>query len=116
MALVRIYDNPRIMRFIRHGTRSPICDARSPSRDVHRFMDHWDAYGFGVWAVVVKATGALIGWCGLQYLPGVGEAELVYVLDEPYWNQGLATAAARASIEDGFLRVELHFYAWGCSG
>ncbi len=105
--LDRLYGNPRVMRYLQHGASSVTNAPEDAGHAVHHFLDHWDAYGFGVWAVEEKATGALIGWCGLHYLPGSAEAELAYVLDEPYWHRGLATEAAHASVRDGFERVGL---------
>jgi ribosomal-protein-alanine N-acetyltransferase len=61
---------------------------------------HWRRHGFGRWAVVSKDGGRLIGCAGLRSYQAV--AELVYLLDEPYWGKGLATEIARACLRFGF--------------
>jgi RimJ/RimL family protein N-acetyltransferase len=55
--------------------------------------------GFGRWAVVEKASGDVVGYCGLMHLSEVAgqpETELGYRLARPYWGMGLATEAAAA--------------------
>jgi len=44
----------------------------------------------------------MIGWCGLGFLPEIGETEVAYLLDKDYWNRGYATEAARISLGYGF--------------
>ena len=61
---------------------------------------HWRRRDFGRWAVVSKEGGRLIGCAGLRSYQAV--AELVYLLDEPYWGRGLATEVARACLRFGF--------------
>jgi RimJ/RimL family protein N-acetyltransferase len=53
--------------------------------------------GFGLWAVILKETGELIGDCGLtpQVVEGVDEIEIGYHLKRAFWGRGLATEAAR---------------------
>ena len=46
----------------------PYVLAREKSEaQVGRFVRHWDERGFGLWAVEEKASGAIIGFVGLQY-------------------------------------------------
>jgi len=63
---------------------------------------HWQRHGFGRWAVVGKEDGRLIGCAGLRSYQET--AELVYLLDEPYWGRGLATEIARACLRSGSRR------------
>jgi ribosomal-protein-alanine N-acetyltransferase len=65
-------------------------------------LDHWEQHGFGLCAVIDKAGGAFIGFCGLQYLDGTSEIEVGYRLAKRFWGQGLATEAASASLKYGF--------------
>ena len=71
-------------------------------RFIARQLAHWEEHGFGWWAVELSTTPGLIGWNGLQFLPETGEIEVAYLLDKPYWGQGLATEGARASLHLGF--------------
>jgi ribosomal-protein-alanine N-acetyltransferase len=65
-------------------------------------LQHWVEHGYGWWAAVPRGGTDLIGWAGLQYLPDTEEIEVAYLLGKPYWGQGLATEAARASLDFGF--------------
>ena len=61
--------------------------------------------GFGIFAVQVRATGELAGMTGLavpRFLPEVMPAvEIAWRLGRPFWNQGIATEAARAALDFG---------------
>jgi C_GCAxxG_C_C family probable redox protein len=65
-------------------------------------LEHWKNHRFGWWAVVLRETDELIGWCGLQFLPETGETEVAYLLGREHWGRGLATEAARVSLRYGF--------------
>ena len=56
-------------------------------------------YGYGRLACVWKATGEVIGFSGIKYVPEIAENELGYRFFEEYWGMGLATEAGHASIE-----------------
>ncbi|MBD1862055.1 MULTISPECIES: GNAT family N-acetyltransferase [Trichocoleus] len=71
------------------------------------FIDHWQHHGFGLWAMVEKQHGELIGHCGLQWLQNTSEVELAYAIAHDYWNKGLTTEAARASVRFGFETLQL---------
>jgi [ribosomal protein S5]-alanine N-acetyltransferase len=70
---------------------------------------HYARYGFGLWATLDRATGRLIGRCGLipWTLEGEQEVEVAYHLDRRYRGRGLATEAAVAIRDYGFGRLEL---------
>jgi RimJ/RimL family protein N-acetyltransferase len=104
---VQFYADPEVMRYIPGG-------ARDKSQLTERFLGQidvrradWARLGFGMWAIVLNATGRVIGHCGLQYLPDRSDVEVFYLLDKPYWNQGFATEAAEATIHFGFERAGL---------
>ena len=60
--------------------------------------------GFGLWALVEKSSGTLIGQCGLtlQDYKGRRVPEIGYLLRRAYWHQGFAIEAARACREYAF--------------
>jgi RimJ/RimL family protein N-acetyltransferase len=66
-------------------------------------FDSYAKNGFGLWAVVSRDTGDLIGDCGLtlQTTPAGQEPEVGYHLCREFWHQGLATEAARACVRYG---------------
>ena len=53
---------------------------------------------FDLWPTVEKASGRLVGHCGLldKEIAGRGEIELVYVIAPAAWGQGFATEAGLA--------------------
>ena len=62
-----------------------------------------------LFAVIDRAGGNLIGYCGFyhQIIDGTNEIEIGYRLDPDYWNQGLITEAARAVRDHGFSDLKL---------
>jgi [ribosomal protein S5]-alanine N-acetyltransferase len=61
-------------------------------------LRHQARHGFSKWAVAVKASGTVIGECGVHYLQDGPDIELGYKLAQSYWGQGFATEAARACL------------------
>lgn len=103
-ALHRILSGRDVLRYF------PPSDPPSRERVLKRVLDllqHWEARGYGVWAVESRATGELMGRCGLQYLPEAAQVEVDYLLGTPFWGKGFATEAARASLRYGFEELGL---------
>ncbi|MBO8462506.1 MAG: GNAT family N-acetyltransferase [Firmicutes bacterium] len=63
-----------------------------------RQLKRYEEYGFGLWAVILKETGELIGQCGLtmQECKGKQVLEIGYLFQKDYWHKGYATEAAIA--------------------
>ncbi len=60
--------------------------------------------GYGLWAIVLKSDGEVIGDCGLSWQAADNESvlELGYHLRRDHWGHGYATEAARACMEYAF--------------
>jgi RimJ/RimL family protein N-acetyltransferase len=69
---------------------------------IARHQEHWQQFGYGHWAVIERASGKLMGWNGLEFLPDTGETEVAYLLSHNFWGRGFATEAARAALKFGF--------------
>jgi RimJ/RimL family protein N-acetyltransferase len=74
---------------------------------LERIVAHWDDHGFGLWALEPRQDGpGCIGFAGLAvpgFLPEVlPTVEVGWRLSSAWWGRGLATEAARASIEYAF--------------
>ncbi len=63
-----------------------------------RQRSRYQAWGFGLWAVILKETDEMIGQCGLTMQPwkDTQVLEIGYLLNRAYWHQGYATEAAEA--------------------
>ena len=61
-------------------------------------LDNYEKYGFGLWAMELKATGEFIGDCGLtmQNIDGEVLPEIGYHIHKNHWRRGYASEAARA--------------------
>ena len=99
--LVALRADPEVMRYIGSQSREKVLQR------LGYYLSLYESHGFGMWAVVHKQIGALIGWCGLMYLDGTEEVEVGYGVAKQYWGQGLMTEAARASLRYGFERARL---------
>lgn len=93
-ALLRIFTDPLVMASFAVGP----FDRAQMERWVRRNLEHQERYGYGLFSVIHKADGQLIGDCGLEHMTieGVTAAELGYDLHSDYWHRGLATEAATA--------------------
>jgi RimJ/RimL family protein N-acetyltransferase len=65
---------------------------------IERNLEHQREFGYGLFSVILKSEGTLIGDCGLEHMEIDGEsvAELGYDFRSDYWNRGYATEAAGA--------------------
>lgn len=60
--------------------------------------------GFSQWAVIERAAGRLVGFCGINpvRVGGRDEVELGYRLASDRWGRGLATEAGAVVLESAF--------------
>ena len=63
-----------------------------------RMLERYRTDGFGLWAVVRKQSGEMIGQCGLtwQNFDGKRVPEIGYLFQRKHWKKGYAIEAARA--------------------
>ena len=103
----RIWTDPVVMRYVQpDGWPHPREEsANFLGRVVSRFREN----GFGQWAVTLKVTGEVIGYCGLKHLADTPDIELLYGIAKEHWNRGLVTEAARAALRYGFEEARLEY-------
>ncbi|EPH99908.1 acetyltransferase, GNAT family [Enterococcus faecalis 13-SD-W-01] len=67
-------------------------------------LRNYKEYGFGLWAVLLKETGEMIGQCGLtmQNYNGQKVLEIGYLFQKAFWHHGYAAEAAAACKEYAF--------------
>ena len=104
-ALAEMNADADVMRYI--GDGQPQTLAQTQMR-INAVLDHWRQHGFGLCAVLDKATRVFVGFCGLQHLDNTSEIEVGYLLAKRFWGLGLATEGAKASLRFGFEELRLH--------
>lgn len=74
-------------------------------RQCKRYADD----GFGLWAVVLKETGEMIGQCGLtmQACGGKQVVEVGYLFQKSYWHHGYAAESAIACKAYAFEKLNI---------
>ena len=95
-ALCEILQDPLVMYAYEHAFSDDEAQVW-----LDRQRERYAAYGFGLWAVVEKASGQLIGQCGVTMqdweVPEVG-----YLFRRSKWHQGFAAEAAAACRDYAF--------------
>ena len=71
-------------------------------------LQNYKEFGFGLWAVVLRETGELIGDCGLtlQMIDGDLLPEIGYHIHKKHWRKGFGSEAARAVRDWAFEHTE----------
>lgn len=92
--LLHIFGDPKVMDVF----DSAPFDRAQMTGWVRRNLEHQEQHGYGLFAVVLRGPGLLIGDCGLEHmeLAGRPEVELGFDFRSDYWNQGYASEAAIA--------------------
>lgn len=105
-ALLPIFSDPRVMA----SFGGVLFDRAQMAWWVQRNLDHQRRYGYGLFSVILKDSGLLIGDCGLERMDVLGrvETELGYDFRSDYWGLGLATEAASAVRDFAFDTLKLH--------
>jgi ribosomal-protein-alanine N-acetyltransferase len=101
-ALAAVLSDAETMRFY----PAPL-DRAGVAEWIERNRRRYQVDGFGLWAMVLKSSGELMGDCGLarQVVEGVEEIEIGYHVRRDLWGQGLAPEAAQACRDYGFAKL-----------
>jgi RimJ/RimL family protein N-acetyltransferase len=93
-ALLLIFTDPKVMASFGVG----LFNRAQMQRWLQRNLDHQTQYGYGLFSVILRTDGTLIGNCGLEVMEIGDQAitELGYDFRSDYWHQGFATEAALA--------------------
>jgi ribosomal-protein-alanine N-acetyltransferase len=91
-ALLLVFTDLKVMAAFNH----PPFTREQMSLWLERNLSHQSQYGYGLFSVIHKDTGELIGDCGLEQMEDQGAAELGYDFRSDFWNKGYATEAAIA--------------------
>jgi len=76
---------------------------------IQRNLRRYAEDGVGLWAMVLKSSGEMLGDCGIirQHVEGEHLYEIGYHLRRDHWGRGLATEAAIACREWGFANLNV---------
>lgn len=104
-ALYELYREPAVMQYIIGRPRSYEETQQRLAHHVADFANH----GFGLYAAILKSSGAMVGRCGLEPVPGPAglQGELAWMFAPAVWGQGLASEFAPAMIRHGFARFPI---------
>ena len=103
--LLHIFSDPKVMR----SFGGVLFDRERMKQWLLRNLDHQARYGYGLFSVILKANGELVGDCGLEHteVEGSPEVEIGYDFLSAYWGRGLATEAASAVRDYAFDQLGL---------
>lgn len=97
-ALYQLYEEPEITRYMEglyEDRKKEEEYTRAYINNMYRF------YGYGMWLVIAKETGKIIGRAGLNNVDIHGEPalEMGYMIGKPYQNQGYATEVCEGILQ-----------------
>src|ERR1700674_4945116 len=103
-ALAVVLSDPETMRYY-----PAVLDRAGVAAWIERNRRRYTDAGHGLWAMVLKSSGELVGDCGLtiQDVEGVNEIEIGYHVRRDHWGQGFATEAAGACRDHGFAHLDV---------
>ena len=92
-SLKKVISDPENMKYY-----SKPYDDNGVNRWINWCIDSYHKYGFGLWAVILKETGEMIGDCGvsMQFIDNDYKPEIGYHLRKDYHQKGLGKEVTRA--------------------
>ena len=100
----KIYSDPEITKYM----ESLYPEIEQEKQYVREYIEKVYAfYEFGVWTVVEKESGEVIGRAGFSYRQGYDDPEIGYIIGVPWQRHGYAEEVCRAILEYGW--QELNF-------
>jgi len=90
--LLHVFGDPKVMAAF--GT-APF-NRKQMERWIKRNLEHQNRHGYGLFSVILRSEGLLVGDCGFDHMvvDGIQITELGYDFGSDHWNQGFATEAA----------------------
>jgi RimJ/RimL family protein N-acetyltransferase len=97
-AHAEICADPEVMRYIRAGSLPRV----EAWWQMARYMGHWQLRGYGLWAVVERDSGRLVGHLGFLDPEGGHGFEMGWALARHAWGKGYAYEGAQAALGFAF--------------
>jgi RimJ/RimL family protein N-acetyltransferase len=102
-AFAAMHAEPDIMRYLSVEGK-PLTRFQSWQAFCANF-GHWQLRGFGMFAVVERATNEFVGRIGPWHPEGWPGFEVGWTIRQKFWGRGYATEAARRSVEFAFTEL-----------
>jgi len=104
-----MYEYAKQERVTKYLLWSPHPDAQYTRDYLSYIQGRYKAGEFYDWSVVLKENGKMIGTCGFaKFDYDNNSAEIGYVINPDYWNNGYASEAVSTVMDFGFSRLNLH--------
>ena len=101
----KIYSEPEITKYM----EALYPEVEQEKQYTREYIDKIYAfYDFGVWTVLEKETGAVIGRAGFSYREGFAEPELGFVIGAPWQHKGIAFEICQAILKYGREQLDFH--------
>lgn len=102
-AFFDIYSDPAITEF----TEGLYPEIEEEKAYVREYIENvYTFFGFGVWTVVERESGAVIGRAGFSYREGFDDPELGFIIGVPWQRRGYAAEVCRAVLAYGWNALE----------
>ena len=97
--LKAVLQDPEVMTAYEHSFSN-----RDVAEWLARQRERYRRDGFGLWAVVLRSTGEMVGQAGITWQDCEGQPvlEVGYLLKKRFWHQGYASEAAQACRDYAF--------------
>lgn len=95
-AFYEIYSVPEMTRYTEALYESKISERAYIREYIEKIYRYFE---FGVWTVILKETGEVIGRAGLNVREGYDMPELGYVIGQPWQGRGIATEVCHGILE-----------------
>lgn len=104
--LYRVYQSPKVSEY----TEKLYEDKARETEYMREYIEkQYRFFEYGVWGIVRKEDGKLLGRAGLSNRPGYENAELGYVIDSNEWKKGYAYEACSAILEYAKEELEMMY-------
>jgi len=92
-----INSDPEVVRYAEGVTPASLEESIGHLQDGP--LADYAEFGYGRWALALKHSNELIGFCGMKFIKELGLNEIGYRMASRHWGQGIATEAAAATLE-----------------
>ncbi len=97
-AFYNIYKDPSITQYM----ENLYPEIEVEKKYIRKYIEKiYSFYDFGIWTVILKETGEVIGRAGFSYREGYAEPEIGYIIGVPWQGRGIAYEVCIAIMQYG---------------